>query len=125
MGLLSAPLAAALLMQWWADEEPGAAQGGAAFILVTWFLAAVYAAYDGLRFLQLLAPPFGIACAVSLGRLYAWVKSLAHGTGMWYRAVVYVLLWAVLTLTLCNHCDGATPPPKATPLPCTMPGGIR
>ena len=87
-------------MQLGDDEAPGDTHGGAALIVVVWFLAAVYVAYDGLRFLLLLGPPFGIACAVAIGRLYAWVRSLVHGASMWYRAVAHTLLCTVLTLTL-------------------------
>jgi hypothetical protein len=100
MGLLTAPVAAALFVQLCTDEAPGDAQGGAPLIVVVWFLAAVYTAYGGLRFLLLLVPPFGIACAVTIGRVYAWVRSLVHEAPMWYRAVAHPLLYTVLMLTL-------------------------
>src|SRR5207247_7978994 len=74
LALLSAPLGAALILQWWADEEPPAARRGVAFVVIVWFLAAVVTAYDGRRFLLLLAPPFGIACAVVVGRLDSWIR---------------------------------------------------
>jgi asparagine N-glycosylation enzyme membrane subunit Stt3 len=74
--------------------------GEAALIVVVWFLAAVYTAYGGLRFLLLLGPPFGIACAVVIGRLCASVRRLVYGAPRWYSAVVHSLLCAVLILTL-------------------------
>ena len=87
-------------MQLGDDEAPSDAHRGAALIVVVWFLAAVYAAYGGLRFLLLLGPPFGIAFAVAVDRLCAWVRSLVHGASVWYRAVAQTLLCTVLMLTL-------------------------
>ena len=100
VGLFAAPLAVALLLQLGDDEVSGEAHGGAAVIVVVWFLAAVYVAYGGLRFLLLLGSPFGIAFAVAIDRLYAWIRSLVHGASIWYQVVIQALLCIVLMLTL-------------------------
>lgn len=100
MGLLSVPLSAALVARWWSDEEPDEARSTAAFVLIVWFLAAVYMAYDGIRYLLLLAVPLGIAYAVAVGELYARVRRLVHDAPPWYRATVYVVLGGVLTLAI-------------------------
>ena len=95
--LLAAPLAGALIAQW-DDEEPRAARRGLAFVVVVWFLAAVLTAFGGHRFLLLLAPPFGIACAVAVGRLDSWVRSLIAVMPGWYRAIGAGVLSIVLIL---------------------------
>src|SRR5262249_41918568 len=74
-----------LIMQWWGDEEPPAAQQGGALVVIIWFLAAAVMSVGGLRFLLLLAPPFGVACAVAIGRLEAWIGRLVTVMPGWYR----------------------------------------
>lgn len=100
LALLGVPLGLALIGRWCLDEDGDDVHRGAALLVVLWFLAAVSTAHGGLRFLVLLAPPFGIACAVAAGRLYDGVLRLARGTPSWYRATVYVALAVVLTLML-------------------------
>lgn len=100
VGLLAIPLIGALLLHVVDMEAPGAAEQGAACLVMVWFLAALHLASDGLRFLLLLGPPFGIACAVAVSRLYVWVRSLTLGASGWYRAVATTLLFAVLALAL-------------------------
>src|SRR5262245_38469123 len=100
LALMSAPLAVGLIMQWWGDEEPPAAQQGGALVVIIWFLAAAVMSVGGLRFLLLLAPPFGIACAVAIGRLEAWIGSLITVMPGWYRPVGVCVLGGVMGLVL-------------------------
>jgi hypothetical protein len=100
VALLSAPLGAALIAQWGSDAEPPAARRGGAFVVVVWFLAAVVTAYDGRRFVLLLAPPVGIACAVVAGRLDAWIRGLIGVMPRWSRAIGVGALGSVLVLAL-------------------------
>ena len=98
--LLSAPLAAALIAQLWVENAAGAARQGVAFVVVVWYVAAVATAYDALRFMLLLAPPFGIACAVLVGRLHAWVGSLIDVMPRWYRMIGVGLLAMAVAIAL-------------------------
>jgi asparagine N-glycosylation enzyme membrane subunit Stt3 len=101
IALLGAPLAAAWLASWRDDEDAQAPRRQArALLLVVWFLAAIYQAHGGYRFLLLLAAPLGIACAVVAGRLLASVRRVGLESSRWYRAAVSVALAAVLTLVM-------------------------
>jgi hypothetical protein len=68
--LLAAPIALAL------PFSLRQAQGGAlgrrvlGLVVVVWFHAALYQSYAGVRFLILLVPPFGFACAAVAGGLH-------------------------------------------------------
>jgi hypothetical protein len=102
LALPSAPLVAALVLQWWVDEEPPAAVRGATSILIVWFLAAVLTAYGGMRFVLLLVPPFGIACAVLVGRAESSIRRLTGAMPGWYR-VAGVGMVGVLLLLVFLH----------------------
>ncbi len=72
LALLSLPIAAALLVDL-VSAEP-AADLGAGLLIGIWFLASLFLSYQGLRFVMLLAAPFGIAFGVAMGRLYQWLE---------------------------------------------------
>lgn len=99
--LLALPLLVAVVAQA-RNEEPAAdtsrADPGAVYT-ITWFLAALFLAFDGVRFVMLLAAPFGIACGVAIGRLYEWTdRFLARFPGN--RAVPRAAAFCVLCLAL-------------------------
>ena len=78
------------------DEDADGPDLGPGLIIVVWLIAAVYLCYSGIRFLQLLSPPFAFGCAVLAGRLYQVFQSRSrrlrrHGRVV-ADAVVFVLL---------------------------------
>lgn len=97
VAILAAPLGAALLLGGDANEDD-TGRWLAAASLAVWFLGAVYLAYNGARYLLLLAPPLGISCAVLAGRLQVAVARLVHDTARWYRLAVNLVLAIVLVL---------------------------
>jgi dolichyl-diphosphooligosaccharide--protein glycosyltransferase len=71
---------------------------GAGVILALWLLAGAYAASGGVRFLLLLVPPLGIACAVAVGRASSALRREIRSAGRSYRAVATTALGIVLAL---------------------------
>jgi oligosaccharyl transferase STT3 subunit len=73
---------------------------GTALLLATWFIAALYLSYGGLRFILLLVAPAGIACGVAIGRLHLWLTWLATritgGKRAPWAVVLFVLVAAAV-----------------------------
>jgi asparagine N-glycosylation enzyme membrane subunit Stt3 len=67
IGLMALPLALALAIA--AVTNRLGRRDAAAVPVVVWFLAALYQALEGYRFVLLLAPPLGIASGAAVGRL--------------------------------------------------------
>src|SRR5207245_730640 len=77
--LLAVPLAVAIVLSVVGGDRTENADSGANILVVGWFLAALLLAFDGLRFVMLLVPPFGIAFGVAIARTCAWlVDVVAH-----------------------------------------------
>ncbi len=101
LALLTLPIAAALVVDL-VSAEP-AADLGAGLIIGIWFLASLFLSYQGLRFVMLLAAPFGIAFGVAMGRLYQWLAGQLHRLNrpraeQAVRPVVFAALASVLIL---------------------------
>lgn len=77
VALLAIPLAGALLLYLSDGRAPDRDHLWAGVIVAIWFFGALYFCYEGQRFIMLLGPPFGIAVAVTVGRLYQWLKAAA------------------------------------------------
>ncbi len=71
--LLALPLAAAILISLLDRDRTETADRSANILVVGWFLAALFLAFDGLRFIMLLVPAFGIAFGVAIGRSCTWL----------------------------------------------------
>lgn len=98
--LLAVPLISVRLVRSFDRETSGDTSLGGAFIVMTWFLAAIYIAFGGLRFLLFIGPPFGIACAVAISRLHGWLSALGHNMSRLPQWLVQVMLLPVLGLLL-------------------------
>jgi len=105
--LLGLPLGVALRLSLLNPVDDDAADGGAALVVIVWFLAALYLSYSGLRFVLLLVAPFGLACAVAIGRLHlSLVRALdaapwpARAWKSWLRSVVFVAFAAAMVWPL-------------------------
>ena len=77
------------------DRGAPPADIGSALLLATWFVAALYLSYGGLRFILLLVAPAGIACGVAVGRLHLWLTWAATWISGGRRT-----LWAVVLFVL-------------------------
>jgi len=93
MALLSLPVAIGIILAATAGRPP--ADVGTALLLATWFVAALYLSYGGLRFILLLVAPAGIACGVAVGRLHLWLTWTATRISGGRRT-----LWAVVLFVL-------------------------
>lgn len=66
--------------------------------VVVWFLASLFLAFDGNRFLVLLIPPVGIAFGVAIGRAYEWLAVLGERARLPARVADPLLLALVVLL---------------------------
>ncbi len=89
VALLALPLVVGLVLSL-SDESPEP-DHAAAFLFVPWFLAAFALSLDGLRFVVLLLPPIGVACAVTAGRAADWLQAKS-GSGLAGVAAVALLV---------------------------------
>jgi asparagine N-glycosylation enzyme membrane subunit Stt3 len=99
--LLALPLFAALLSD--VISQRGLADElGSALIVVIWFLASLFIAFGGRRFVLLMVPPSAITFGVALGRLQQWadagIRRLLPRAAWIARPVLFVLLAAVLII---------------------------
>ncbi len=100
LGMIVLPLVCGLSLCLF-DDEKSDPDLGPALLVIVWFLAALYVAYNGVRFLLQMGTAFGVAFAVAVGRLYAWPSRLIQErVQTWYRwpahAVLCLLIAAVL-----------------------------
>jgi len=96
VGLLALPLAVAMALCAFTDEGAAETEQGAALTIVLWFVAALFLSFDGLRFVMLLVPPFAIACAAAIGRLYGWLVAQAAAIDRRYARVAAPVLFVGL-----------------------------
>jgi dolichyl-diphosphooligosaccharide--protein glycosyltransferase len=97
LGLLSLPIAIILITYLFEDENVDTAP---ALIILVWFLASIYATYSGVRFILLMIPAFGIAFAVTAGRIYEWLSAYGAREIKWHRYITNVIVFAILALIL-------------------------
>ena len=97
VALLAAPVVVALPFS--LREADGAALGRRVLglVVLVWFHAALYQSYAGVRFLILLVPPFGFACAAVAGGLY---ETLLRAAQSLHRIRRPLLLRSVLALVI-------------------------
>lgn len=100
--LLGLPLVGVVLARSWFDDDAPLRDQAAAFVVIVWFLAAVAIAHEGRRLLLVLAPPFGIACAVLIGRSEAWLRRQIHGLTGTARVAGAALLTGVVALAIAH-----------------------
>jgi dolichyl-phosphooligosaccharide-protein glycotransferase len=98
--LLALPMISATLLHLFVDDEAGDVGRGAEWIAVTWFLAALFLSYGGLRFVMLLAPPFGIAFAVAVGRLYDGLRTFTAGVMPSHAGVARIAMFPLVAAIL-------------------------
>ncbi|MGD9764210.1 MAG: STT3 domain-containing protein [Candidatus Binatia bacterium] len=96
VALLALPLAAAALVLVREGNEADAEDAAAGMIVVAWLLAALLMSYRGMRFILLLAGPFGIAASVAIGRFHAWLVQLTHARRPRSSAIPGALATAVV-----------------------------
>jgi dolichyl-diphosphooligosaccharide--protein glycosyltransferase len=95
-GVLALPLAAGCVrMALVPRDEPSA---GGALIAAVWFVVTLALAFEGQRYVMLLAPAFGLVFGVALGRLSALVVTLAAVRAT--SPVVAPLAFVALALTI-------------------------
>ena len=101
IGLIGVPFLCCIFVRLLDDKEPDDLDFGPGLIIVTWFLASLYVAYDGIRFLLLTGAAFSVAFAVTVGHLYTLLStSVQQQILAPYRwpahAVLSILVAAVL-----------------------------
>jgi hypothetical protein len=101
LALLLVLLSAGLLLQLSGGRAaPGDDQRPMAVLVLVWFLAALFLAFDGLRFTLLLAAPLGLTVGVAIGRLGDWVQRVTtpYASPALTRALPFALLVILLAL---------------------------
>jgi hypothetical protein len=98
--LLSLPLAVALLLSLCDRTASRDPETGAAVMVVLWFMGTLYAAYGGLRYIELMGAPVGLATAVAAGRLYARVRKGLRGAALWKRVTAHTAYLSMALLIL-------------------------
>ncbi len=97
--LLGLPLLAAVLIDTLAKRDLSR-ELGAVMIILAWFFAALFIAWDARRLVMLMIPPFAIAFGVALGRLQQWadaaIRRLLPAAARIARPVLFAVLAAVL-----------------------------
>ncbi len=76
------------------DRDRKVEDQGAGLLIILWFLAALFMAFGGTRFLILMVPPLAILNAVALGRLYDWLCRQTLLDSAWVHGLVFVALLA-------------------------------
>jgi hypothetical protein len=98
--LLSLPLAVALLLSLCDRTASRDPEAGAAILVVLWFMSTLYVAYGGLRYIELMGAPVGLATAVAAGRLYSRVRIGLRGAALWKRATAHTAYLSAALLIL-------------------------
>jgi len=106
IALLGVPLVAAALAGLDGRHDDGGPSDAAhdhvarvaGVLLIVWFVAAAYAARNGLRFYLLAVPPIGIGCGVLTGRATSAVRAAVADGPRWYRAIATTGLVIVLAI---------------------------
>jgi dolichyl-phosphooligosaccharide-protein glycotransferase len=117
VALLGLPLAGGVAL-WLATPRPGAdRRRRGALVVVAWFLAALFQAYGGHRFIMLVVAPAGILFGVALGRLHGWLVRTTSPLAGRYAAVLRpVLFVAVAAVAILPVQRGVAAARTAVPL---------
>jgi asparagine N-glycosylation enzyme membrane subunit Stt3 len=117
VALLGLPLAGGVAL-WLATPRTGADRGRrGALVVVAWFLAALFQAYGGHRFILLVVAPTGILFGVALGRLHGWLVRVTTPLAGRYAAVLRpVLFVAVVAVAIQPVQRGVAAARSAVPL---------
>jgi dolichyl-diphosphooligosaccharide--protein glycosyltransferase len=99
--LLALPMVAATLVYVVAEDTEGhEPDRGAETVVAVWFLGALFLSFGAIRFVMLLAAPFGLMFAVAVGRFHdvaaGATTRLAGSRAVLARAALLVLLASVL-----------------------------
>jgi len=106
IALLALPLAAAAAATVWRGSEADADDAAVGVIVAAWLLAALLMSYEAVRFVLLLAAPFGIVAGVALGRVQQWLdaevreRTTARAGPLRLLAAAAVLALAVVPVRL-------------------------
>ncbi|MBN2421712.1 hypothetical protein JXB41_00675 [Candidatus Woesearchaeota archaeon] len=73
-----------------------------AILLITWFLATIYAASKGIRFILLLVPPFAIAFSISIGLAYDFLVKFASNQLYINKTISKIIVITLLLILLVN-----------------------
>jgi hypothetical protein len=79
---------------WVAARRPDR-DAAAGLVVATWFLAALFLAFGGQRYVMLVVPAFGVVLGVAIGRFHLWLQDLlarAAGPRVGSRLAPVVLL---------------------------------
>jgi dolichyl-diphosphooligosaccharide--protein glycosyltransferase len=96
--ILSIPIIIALVML--LREKESEIDIRPALILTVWFVGMIYASAEGLRFILLLTPVFGIAIGVALGYIYQYFVGLFHSSFKLKENLAKLIVFALLCLLL-------------------------
>jgi hypothetical protein len=100
LGIVVLPLVCGLSLRLFDEKEPDTDLGPALLVIV-WFLAALYVAYGGIRFLLQMGTVFGVAFAVAVGRLYAWPSRLIQErVPTWHKWLAHAVLCLLVAAVL-------------------------
>jgi hypothetical protein len=99
VALLATPVAAAAAVAVVQGDDGDAADEAAGILIAAWLLAALLISYQAMRFVLLLAAPFGIVAGVAIGRLHLGLDA-ALRRRVASDAVLPRLLLAAAVLTL-------------------------
>jgi len=91
VAVLALPLGVVMIVSALGDRSADEGEPGAALLVITWFVAALFLSFEGVRFVMLLVPPFGICLGVALGRLSEWLARQAVRLPASLAAIVVVV----------------------------------
>ncbi|HJY84090.1 MAG TPA: STT3 domain-containing protein [Candidatus Binatia bacterium] len=101
IGLIAVPLVCGLFLRLLDEKKTADLDSGPELVVIVWFLASLYSAYDGIRFLLLTGPACGVAFAITVGRLYTLLSALVQQQiQTWHRWPVHALLCALVAMAL-------------------------
>jgi hypothetical protein len=85
----------------WVAARRADRDAAAGLAVVVWFLAALFLAFGGQRYVMLLVPAFGVVLGVAVGRFHLWLSDLAgRAAGPRARPWVPPVVFALVALAL-------------------------
>ncbi|MBD3202920.1 hypothetical protein GF327_01390 [Candidatus Woesearchaeota archaeon] len=71
-------------------------------LLILWFMATIYAASKGIRFILLLIPPFAIAFSIAISKLYEYLVKFSSNHLYISRNIAKIIVMVLLLITIIN-----------------------
>ncbi len=71
-----------------------------AALLVLWYVGIFYATLKGIRFLEMLVPPFAIAFGCALGMIFMWVTDFMHKSFDIKKNIGGVIIFVLMALLM-------------------------